>query len=57
MLSTVSWLGGKNDFLGVAFMVVGCICVLLGALFLGITQRNPRPLGDTSFLSWNKKED
>jgi len=57
VLSTTSWLGGRNDFLGIAYMVVGCLCVLLGALFLGICLRNPRPLGDPSFLSWNKRQD
>lgn len=36
IMSTVSWLGGKNTFLGVAYMTVGGICILLSVVFLFI---------------------
>lgn len=34
ILSNTSFTGGKNLFLGYAYIVVGCICFLLGLMFL-----------------------
>lgn len=34
ILSTTSILGGKNPFLGVAYIVVGCCCLIMGVIFL-----------------------
>ncbi|EDV28770.1 uncharacterized protein TRIADDRAFT_19365 [Trichoplax adhaerens] len=34
ILSTASWLGGKNPFLGIAYITVGSMCIVLGFLCL-----------------------
>lgn len=34
ILSTISWMGGKNSFLGIAYITVGSICFLLGVALL-----------------------
>lgn len=57
VLSTTSWLGGKNSFLGIAYLTVGLICMFLALVFFLIHLKNPRPLGDTQYLSWNKKNN
>ncbi|CAA3028616.1 ALA-interacting subunit 3-like, partial [Olea europaea subsp. europaea] len=54
VLSTTSWLGGKNDFLGIAYLVVGGLCFFLSLVFTIIYLVKPRKLGDPSYLSWNR---
>ncbi|XP_034018514.1 cell cycle control protein 50A-like [Thalassophryne amazonica] len=34
ILSTISWMGGKNPFLGIAYITVGSICFFLGVVLL-----------------------
>ncbi|XP_076341072.1 cell cycle control protein 50A isoform X1 [Tachypleus tridentatus] len=39
ILSTTTWLGGKNPFLGIAYIVVGSICLILSLVFLVIHKK------------------
>ncbi|KAI9086904.1 hypothetical protein K1719_031065 [Acacia pycnantha] len=54
VLSTTSWLGGKNDFLGIAYLTVGGLCFFLALSFTVVYFIKPRQLGDPSYLSWNR---
>ncbi|KAG0350573.1 hypothetical protein BG005_009891 [Podila minutissima] len=54
VISTVSFMGGRNPFLGIAYIVVGVLCVVLGLLFTARHLYKPRRLGDHTYLSWNQ---
>jgi len=54
VISTISIIGGKNPFLGLAYMTVGALCILLGVVFLARHMIKPRKLGDHTYLSWNQ---
>nr|POF17649.1 meiotically up-regulated gene 89 protein [Quercus suber] len=56
LLSTRTVMGGKNPFLGIAYIVVGGLCIVLGTLFTLTQLIRPRKLGDHSYLSWNTEE-
>lgn len=53
LISTRTVMGGKNDFLGIAYIVVGGLCIILGFLFTVAHLVKPRKLGDHTYLSWN----
>ncbi|KAK6921342.1 CDC50/LEM3 family [Dillenia turbinata] len=42
VLSTTSWIGGRNDFLGVAFLTVGSLCFFLAICFILVYIFKPR---------------
>jgi hypothetical protein len=54
VLSTSSWLGGANNFLGVAYLSVGCICMALAIAFAALVAAKGRRLADPRYYSWNK---
>jgi len=52
VLSTVSWLGGKNSFLGIGYIVVGCLALLFTAIYTYLHLKRPRRLVDIDYLDW-----
>ncbi|KAG7092198.1 hypothetical protein E1B28_008566 [Marasmius oreades] len=54
VISTVSWVGGKNPFLGWAYVGAAALFVLLAIVGLVRHLVKPRRLGDMSLLSWNR---
>ena len=71
LLSTRTVMGGRNPFLGIAYIVVGGLCIVLGTLFtvthlikprqaVGMRRRSVadprRKLGDHTYLSWNNDQ-
>lgn len=50
VISTVSPLGGKNDFLGFGYVGVGICCLVFAAGFLWKEYFYPRQMGDISLL-------
>jgi len=56
VLSTRTVMGGRNPFLGIAYVVVGGLCIVLGVVFTARHLIKPRKLGDHTNLSWNNEE-
>ena len=54
VLSTTSFLGGKDAFLGAAYLAVGTSCALASAVFLYFHFKPPRRVGDMSECPWQK---
>ncbi|KAI8871119.1 CDC50 family protein [Ramicandelaber brevisporus] len=54
VISTSSFVGGRNPALGISYIVVGAVCVILGTFFTAVHVIKPRKLGDHTLLSWNK---
>ena len=50
-------MGGKNPFLGIAYIVVGGICIVLGAVFTGMHFIKPRyvSISFTALFFYKKK--
>lgn len=56
VLSTTSWLGGKNEFLGWAYITVGILCCVLAVAFCCKNIKNPRKLGDMTYFQFGKSK-
>lgn len=54
VLSTTSWLGGKNNFLGIAYISAGSTSLLAGLSFFLLHLTFRRPLGSEDYLSWRR---
>ncbi|KAF8378859.1 hypothetical protein HHK36_030208 [Tetracentron sinense] len=48
VLSTTSWIGGKNDFLGIAYLTLGGLCLFLAVSFILVYVIKPRKTSGTS---------
>ena len=55
VLTTINWLGGKNNFIGGAYLVVGLGCIVIAFMFFLLDEFKPRELGDPAYFSWNRK--
>lgn len=53
VITNLGEFGGKNPYLGVAYIVVGSISLLFGTLFALKQMISPRPIADASLLNWN----
>ena len=42
VLTTSTWLGGKNNFLGIAYIAAGCVSIFTAILFALLHVKNPR---------------
>ncbi len=53
LISTLGQFGGKNPYLGIAYIVVGSICLMFAFLFATKQLLSPRAVADPSLLNWN----
>lgn len=54
VISTTSPLGGRNPYIGIAYMAIGALCLAIGIVFTLTYCIKPRKIGDTRYLSWNQ---
>lgn len=54
VLSTVSSIGGRNYFLGYAYLLVGVVCLVLALCFFIKHRMAPRELGTAPYVTWQK---
>ncbi|CCH62312.1 hypothetical protein TBLA_0H00190 [Henningerozyma blattae CBS 6284] len=49
-----SQLGGKNPFLGIVYLIGGCLCCAMAVTIVGFYMISSRRIADPSQLSWNR---
>jgi len=54
VISTTSWIGGKNDFLAGSYLAVGSVCIVLALVFLAKHVVSPRSLSSPENLEFIK---
>ena len=54
VLSTATWAGGKNAFLGIAYIVVGGLSIIFTIVYAVLHFRKPRRLIDIDYLDWGE---
>eukprot|EP00916_Digyalum_oweni_P022425 GHVL01037149.1.p1 GENE.GHVL01037149.1~~GHVL01037149.1.p1 ORF type:complete len:326 (-),score=52.04 GHVL01037149.1:1681-2658(-) len=52
VIATTNWTGGKNNFIGIAYIIGGSLCFLFGIIFTIRHILHPRALGDIKYLYW-----
>ena len=57
ILANTSWMGGKNNFLAIAYFVVSLICILLGVVFLIIHVKMPPPSSNQNNAAGSAEAD
>lgn len=53
VISTLGEFGGRNPYLGVAYIVVGSVSLLFALLFVAKQVISPREIANPSLLNWN----
>jgi hypothetical protein len=54
VLSTTTWAGGKNNFLGISYLVVGGLTLVFTAVYTIMHLKRPRRLVDLDYLDWGE---
>ncbi|KAG0327347.1 hypothetical protein BGZ99_007817 [Dissophora globulifera] len=52
VISTLGAIGGRNNFLGITYIVLAVLCAALGVIFTALHIAKPRVIGDHSKISF-----